>query len=461
MATTYVWVGGHTGYTGTNSGYSATGGGTAGTSPRWTSVLDGATSDLGDFVFGPYYWGNLNNWRKAIQATGSAGAFNWVPATVFPKGGDSVIFTGAITGASGSTIKTYSVSCLYGGMSGDGFYPSSATGSTGWIGGWTAGSGAHGSISFKVEPTFDSLLQGAELTEMLDRWGTTLRVGEIGVGATSNFDSYSPLKIRTNQFTVVDASTIQGAGAKIAINNILSEGSGSKLFSLSPPQSGYALESGTKYATALLKGYWNNVQQKTGTVFTTDITNVDDNGFFGVYWYPYQFGTSSTSSFKYFTIQPITLSGGGYIYGNNGGQAIVDISGYGSTVNNSVTLGAFNDGSTPTFEKVTLGGVAGNTGGFPYVKLSSCQIDKLSCYGGTIAVSEFATEYDYPIIRDGFIGGSATLNMMHPNNPSWQNFMLAYSGGDQGLRVDSPSVTIRAYSGASFKTGTPEPLTGF
>jgi len=459
MATTYVWVGGHTGFTGTNSGYSATGGGASGTSPRWTSVLDGTTSDVGDFVFSPYYWGNLNNWRKAIQATGSPGAYNWTSASVFPKGGDTVIFTGAITGASGATIKTYSVSCRYGGMSGDGFTAGSGAGSTGWIGGWTAGSGAHTAITFRVEPTFDSVLQGAELTEMLERWGTTLHVGEIGIGATSNFDAFSPLKIRTSQFTVVDASTAPGRGARIALDNILSA-SGNKSFAIAPPQIGYNLESGFKYATALIKGYWNNVWQQTGTVLATDVTNVDDNGSFMVYWYPVRFGTSSTTSFRYFTIQPQGLSQDGYIYGNSGSQAEVAIAGYNATSNNAITLGAFNDGSLPTFQTVALGGVGGSTGGFPYVKVSSCQIDKLSCYGGTIAVSPYATQYDYPIIRDGFIKGDATLDMSHPIDPSWQNFKLAYSGGDEGLRVDSPSVTIRAYSGASFKTGNPEPLTG-
>jgi len=52
----FYWVGGWTGNTGFNSGYSSGSG-------IWTSVINGMTSDKGDYAFGPYYWGFWQNWR--------------------------------------------------------------------------------------------------------------------------------------------------------------------------------------------------------------------------------------------------------------------------------------------------------------------------------------------------------------------------------------------------------------
>ena len=459
MGTTYVWVGGHTGYTGTNSGYSATGGGPTGANPRWTNVITGQTSDSGDFYFGPYFWSNTKNWLRAVQATGSGGAYNYSSTTVLPKGGDSVIFTGSltgvgsITGGSGNTLKTYSVSCLYGGMSGDGFTASSATG---WAGGWTAGSGAHGTINFVVQQSFNPYLSGFDLAEMLNKWGTTLRVGEIGVGATGNLDNYSPLRIRATSFNFTDGSQVDGYGAMVAVNNI--HNTGTPWFTMG----GGSNPNSYRYGKSIISGKWTVVQQSSGTLLANNITNTDDNGYYSVSGYPVQFGTSSTVSFRDFNINVKALRDGGYIYGNSGSQAKVVISGYSNTNTAPITLGAFNDGSTPTFESLSLfaGGSSDTAITYPTVKLASCQIDNLTMNGGKILVSENSTQFDYCIIRDGYAKGTSVIDMSHPQIETWQNFILSYSPGDEGLRLDDSTVSVKPYRGASFKTGTAESPTG-
>lgn len=429
----YQWVGGHTGYTGANSGYSATGGGTAGTSPRWTSVIDGTTSDSGDFVFGPYFWGNLNNWKKAVAVTGQFGFYNYTSTTTLPKGGDTVWFSNGYSGPSGQFVNTYSISCKYGGMSGDGI---TASGSTGWAGGYTAGSGAHGSISFVVRDSFRP--NGTPFG---------LNTGEIGVGANAygDFQNYRPLKVRASQISIADASpaTVTG-GAKIAINNI---GADAYLYVNS-------LVRQPRGVVVFISGNVASIDQTCGSVYTTDIANT-----YGGYWairgVPTRFSASPTTAIATYQLYDCDrVVEGGYIWGNYGSQANIYIGGYSGGA--PITLGSVNDGSNPTYTILNVGAYSttGNNG-TPNIKLATCQIESLECYNGNISVSELLTQYDYPIIRDGFMRGG-TLNMAHPEDASWQNFILGYSPSDNGLRIDDTNVIVRAYKGASLKTGTPE-----
>ncbi len=432
----YQWIGGHTGYTGSNSGYSATGGGTGGTSPRWTHPIDGTTSDIGDYWFGPYFWGNTKNWKKAISVTGSFGFYNYVDTTTLPKGGDTVWFSGGYTGASGQGTQTYSVSCLYGAMTGDGF---TASGATAWAG-YTAGSGGHGNISFTVYNTFKPTTHPS-----------LLRTGEIGVGANTSgdFSSFSPLKIRTSQFTVNDFSTSTTGGAKIALDNIASGVGG---FSLYKPTS-YNFFT---YGVGFLKGNWEAIYQSGGSVFATDVTQTN-GGFYSVFGYPVRFSASATTAIAEYAIYPTALLQGGYIWGNYGSQAIIRIGGYSG--NAPITLGSLNDGGNPTYTELYLG--YGLSGGYaaPNIKLATCQIDYLKCEDAQIGVSELLTQFDYPTIRDGYMK-AGKLDMSHPTDPSWRNFLLGYNASDNGLRFDSNDVVIKPYIGTSLITGTVEGITG-
>lgn len=435
----YQWVGGHTGYTGANSGYSVTGGGT-GTSPRWTHPISGITSDQGDHWFGPYFWGNTKNWKKAISVTGSFGFYNYVDTTTLPKGGDTVWFSGGYTGASGQATQTYSVSCLYGGMSGDGF---TASGATAWAGGYTAGSGGHGNIAFTVYSTFKPTTHPNPL----------LRTGEIGVGANiyGDFSSFSPLKIRTSQFTFNDFSTSTTGGADIALYNIASAVGG---FGLYKPNT----YNDFTHGVAFLKGNWEYIYQNGGSVFVTDVTQ-SNGGYFAVYGHPVRFSASATTAIGEYNIYPTSLLSGGYIWGNYGSQAIIRIGGYSG--NAPITLGSLNDGSNPTYTELALGAYSATGAGSspPNIKLATCQIAYLKCEDAQIGVSELVTRFDYPIIRDGYMK-AGTLDMSHPTDPSFSNFLLGYSPDDNGLRFDSSDVVIKPYIGASLITGTVEGITG-
>ena len=429
----YQWVGGHTGYTGTHSGWN----GSTGSASVWTSGIDGTTSSAGDFVFGPYFWANTKNWKKVLSVTGSYGYYNYVDTTVLPKGGDTVWFSGGYTGASGTSVNTYSVSCLYGCMIGDGF---TASGATSWAG-YTAGSGGHGTINFTVYPTF----------KPTTHYDPRFRTGEIGVGANiyGDFTSFSPLKIRANSLTVTDLSTSITSGAKIAVDNISSAVGQFGLHG----QIGY---NDFTHAVAFLKGNWEFIYQNTGSVFLTDITQTN-GGWFIVNGYPVRFSASSTTAIANYSIFPVYLLSGGYIWGNYGSQAVITISGY--TGNAPITLGSLNDGGQPTITQLILGGGQTASFGSPNIKLATCTIEYLRCENGQIGVSDLVTRFDYPIIRDGYMK-SGKLDMSHPTDPSWSNFILGYAPGDNGLRFDSTNVVIKPYVGVSLKTGSVEGITG-
>lgn len=439
----YQWVGGHTGYTGPNSGFSPTGGGASGMSPLWTSGYNGATSDQGDFVFSPYFWGNTKNWLKVISATGSIGNYNYVPTTTLPKGGDTVWYQGFYVGATGLSFATYSVSCLYGGMSGDGF---TASGLTNWAG-YTAT--ASTDIQFLVYPSF--------MKENHPSGFDTGRIGAVSSGSSGGFDGFYPLNIRSSYFTFVNQSPSPQVAPKVALNCIST--STASQFSLDS-QSSYNGQ--YYYGVAYLKGKWESVFQNTGSVFLTDITN-SNGGWYNAQGNIVRFSASPTTAISTYAVNPFRLKDGAYIWGNYGSQAVVNVTPYVTPNHAAVTLGSLNDGSTATFTEVTVGYEGGATVGGALeanIKLASCQIDYLKVWAGDIGVSPLLTQYDYPIVRDGFMK-SGTLDMSHPNDPTWKNFLLAYSGGDNGLRIDSPTqVTIKPYIGMSIKTGAVEGTTG-
>ena len=112
-------------------------------------------------------------------------------------------------------------------------------------------------------------------------------------------------------------------------------------------------------------------------------------------------------------------------------------------------IGGFGGASTPPFTYVKTSG-----SGVKNLVLASCQIDDLSAESNThITVHPNVTKHDYCIIRDGYIKGNSSLNMANLNNDNWKNFMLGYSPGDNGLRIDDNTVTIKGFVGESLKTG--------
>ena len=450
MGNIFQWVGGHTGYTGPNSGFSVTGGGTGGQLPRWTNPISGATSDIGDLWFGPYYWGNIRNWRIAVAATGQAGAFSYSIPNRFPKSSDSVYFNNGYTAQNGTFIPTYAVSCLYGGMSGDGF---TASGSTGWYGatGGTSvyAAAAHGDIYITVDPSFTR--------KTFTPFG--LDSGQLGTGANSygDFDSFTPLTIRTSNFTFMDGATSASAGARIAVNNIGGGTVGSPYFFMTS-----GVSAGQYYGVAMVKGKFEQIVHQSGSLFATDIT-VNNVGYWSAQGYLNKFGSSNTNAMANYYIVPSLLREDSYIWGAYGTQANMTINGYsGPSGSSTITLGSFNDGGNPTITSLSLGagtGPGANNG--PTVRLSSVQIEELKMNAGNLGISPLATRFDYPIIRDGYIKGSSVLNMAHPTDVGFQNFLLGYSPNDNGLRVDSADVVIKCYVGESLKTGATEGYTGF
>lgn len=447
----YQWVGGFTGHTGPNSGYSLTGGGTFGVQPKWTSQIDGSVSLDGDFVYGPFAWHIKENWRKAVAATGSIGNYNYIPATQLPKGGDTVWFSGGFTSGTGQFVNTYSVSCKYGGMSGDGF---TASGQTAWAGGYTANGDKFGNITFIVKKTFgrEEAHPYLQLTD----------TGGIGVGANpeGDFSNFAPLTVRFANFVVSDGSTGSFNAANVAINNISTAGT---LYFNNDYFTSLGGSAATDFntlphthGTMMIKGNYEYVEQSGGYLYITDASSTTTGGVLKVSGKPIAFSSNSTTSFERFAIIPVALAQSGYIYGNSGGTVAELTIGSSFTSSAPITLGGLNDNTTPAFTEVTIG--QPTTLGLvrPTIKLASCQIDILKCEDGNIAVSELNGAADYPIIRDGYMK-SGTLDMAHPLDSSWQQFLLGYSPSDNGLRIDNPNqVTLRGYAGASFKTGTAE-----
>ena len=438
----YQWVGGYTGFTGSGSGYSPTGAGASGDQPYWTSVISGATSVIGDIFYAPYAWNMTQNWRKAITTTGQVGNYQYVTTSALPKGGDTVWFSGGFTSGTGSYTNTYSVSCYYGGMSGDGL---TASGSTAWSGGYTASGDMFGNITFVVKNTF------------APTYHPVFETGSVGVagGNGGDFSVFAPLNIRTTSFSFIDSSTVSVTGfavdaPTVAINNISTGSSNFQTTNLS----------GIACGVVYLQGNWEWIYQRGGYMFLSDITNTYGGNLL-VQGNVKRFSANATTSIGTYSVYPGTIQNDGYIYGNYGGSAKVYIGNYAQ--NAPITIGSLNDGTTPTFEVLEVGTIGGGTGGTgsPNIKLASCQIDVMKCNSGNIGVSPLNSGADYPIIRDGYMR-QGTLDMAHPTDPNWQQFLLGFSPSDNGLRIDDPdAVTIKGYIGTSFKTGSPESLTGY
>ena len=443
---TYQWLGGYTGSTGANSGY--TGG-------IWTNP-DGLTSAIGDYFFSPYTWGMTQNWLQVISTKKSSTYKRYVPTSILPKGGDTVIFAGGYyqfggtaNGATATWVNTGSLSCLYGGMSGDGY---TASGSTAWAGGWTASGDMHGNITFIIEETY--------LTQASPEWNT----GSLGYGLYDfglPFEQ-APLKIRTNSVLYKDASRgfgISGAEpATIHLHNI-STSTDCDFSMQSWENSLYPSdEYWNNYGIVHLQGSWETITQDGGYMFLDHVTTPGDSD-----WSAYniggscrRFSSSNDVAIKNFYVNPQNLFDDGYIWGTVGTNCRSIAIGDGWTGPGKFTIGDLGGSTAPSIDDISLSRLNYN----PNIYLASCTIEKLRVFNGHVAVSSDCDVFGYPIVRDGFIRGG-TLDMRHPTLPNWQQFLLGYAPGDAGLRIDDPAAGfIIGYPGVSFKTGSAEPPFG-
>jgi len=153
---TFYWIGGYTGHTGANSGYDIG-------RNVWTNWMTGSENTEGDYVYGPYAWDIKENWLELdevetrLQADeydsqNPSPSLSVVEATRFPgqniTGGNDVAVFGRFHGrmwryrldpvtgkptsiAEGKNWYWHDVgnniSCLFGGIQGDGFTASGLT----------------------------------------------------------------------------------------------------------------------------------------------------------------------------------------------------------------------------------------------------------------------------------------------------------------------------------------------
>jgi hypothetical protein len=426
----YLWVGGYTGFTGVNSGYSGDYGGITGRQV-WTSVVSGLTSQVGDIFYAPYAWNLPQNWRQRVGATGNPGEFNYISTAFTPVGGDTVYFgsfgTNATGGSgpissTGATVAPYNFSCLFGGMSGDG--PTANSGATGWANGTTAN--RYGEITFYVNPTFKPTS---------NPFG--LRTGEIGLGVTGTNDlsSHRPLRIRTSNFVqVFDNST---PPQKVAVKNL-------STFSTSHLQTNTTSGVISGSGKCVASGTWNSILQAGGDMYLTDCTL----SYVGVQQSIGSFYSDNTNLIEYAYIRPYACSGQISMWGSQNPLTYLEV-GTWNPNGNFFNLGDFGTSTLPTiteFKILGSGFAGGGTG--QAIRLGSVQIDYLKADAANISVHPNVGNYDYCIIRDGYIK-NGSINMTHPTIPNWQNFLLGYAPDDEGLRVDSPNVVVKCFAGQS------------
>jgi len=425
---TYLWVGGYTGFTGTNSGWSGQYGGQTAV-PVWISVVSGATSQQGDIFFAPYAWNLTNNWRVRVSLTGNS--FGYIAATGTPASADTVLF-GGVTSGTGIGIGQYNISCLYGGLSGDGpLSYGSGTGSTGWSNGTTAN--RYGDVDINISRTFKPTAGAPH----------GLRTGEIGVGetGTNDFSLYFPLRVRTRGVHHDDSSSsLSSPIVHISLKN------------LSTSTNAYYYSSNmfgtTGSNNTVLSGTWTYITQNAGSLFLTDCTTT----WLYVAEKINQLVTDNTTTMETAVIRPTFCTNGVRVLGSiSGPLGSLEINGWSNQneLTSFATIGDFGSGTNPVFTTFLCAGGTGSSGQGPIVKLATVEVENFKGDSGTVMVHPDVTRYDYCILRDGYLRNGFTINMNHPTNNLWQNFMLGYAPEDQGLRIDGPNVNIKCYPGQS------------
>jgi hypothetical protein len=423
----FVWVGGYTGFTGAGSGFSAA-------NNLWFSVVSGATSAEGDIFYAPYAWNLTHNWRERLTVTG--GVFNYIPTNRLPRGSDTVAF-GIVRSASGTTVA-YGISCLYGGLSGDGITNGSLTG---WNG--STGPASIGAIGISIKGFVRNIPNPA-----------SFETGRIGVASTAtgyaDFTNFKPLRVLASSLGINPDAQVPYSDENapvIAIDNRITNTPSSLFISEYNPS-----PAGQLYA----KGTWSNVNQFGMSLYITEgtVSNMLVGGTIR------NSVIDAASTCEQYYQYPCRLDGNisiGCSIGSGGETDSITLNPYMPTSpNTGISVGQFNTGTIPTYPVMKIGensgGISGGTGIGPFVSLGSSQINKIEFKTGTVTVDPRSTIYDYPIIRDGFMQRGCVLNMNHPDNPAWGGFLIGLSPSDQGLRVDSNEATVVFIPGQSFKT---------
>lgn len=400
----YYWVGGHTGYTGANSGYSG------GLWFKSGSVTGGITA--GDLYFGPYSWGVVENWRVIEISDAISGLAIYGIPTQLPQGGDDSAFFGKVVNAytisgdsTGSSIlNPHMYSCLYGGMSGDGFTASSATG---WAG--NNGAARFQPIDIRVDKSF---IPGSTSGLLLTDLG---RIGAIGI------TSDNPLRVYPGN-TVIFEKASETVGANISLRSMFTSKSVIQSYSndsrLNPSVALASDGSPDNPVVSLgrklkvdLKGGWSRVRQDAGTLvlgqmFTTNLPGYPDA--FGITWANQpasvlvdgkirKFLAKEDSSVHYYMIKPGSVLEGVEIIGRSSfplsathgpNPSIIRVSGWaGMSEPLSSTGGSGNVGTRPQ-NGIILGKIPttnGLTAGLPFY-IEDLHIDNFlnsSVFGGT------------------------------------------------------------------------------
>jgi hypothetical protein len=457
----YFWVGGHTGYTGQHSGYNQA-------TNTWTRPTDGATGLSMDTWFGPYAWANRHNWRLSYGVSGQPNSTVYYTPNTTPTGLDVVVFghTGygapTLTSSGASPVPVY-FSCLYGGMSGDGF---TASGSTAWANHGSLATEKYGQINLIFGDQFQKLTTTPSPINPLG-----LRTGEFG-----NINNPSQGFIRA----YVDTASIQtrtlspGGGSpdmrqlrgEIGIKSMGTTSTGG-FFN---QYSGLATDARSTVVTGL-DGNWRYVYQKNGSLFMAMDFVVPTVAVQGTIENMASYSTAKVDSYEIF---PTSCSGQVRIQGNPsypvrsikasgwvGQNTLTDNSPSSSCLSIGIVRSLLDE-SMPIFNVVNTFGSTG-----PIVRLSNAEIYNLRVDRGKVSVNSLATSIDKCIVRNGYIKNfdSNELNMEHPANQNWQNFWLGYADPemvvteDPGLRIEGPRVTVKCYPGQSVRTGA-EGLSG-
>ena len=416
----FQWVGGHTGYTGPGSGFDIG-------SNLWISPTDGSITGGGDYEFGPYYWGNIQNWRYYPGSGTPPSAPSYDPITPvhsgfrsvpsrLPGGGDTVIFSDEYyyrNVSPNEIIWTGCVSCLYGGMSGDGL---TSLGLTAWnstfVFGGTAGpAGQTGTAPLRGleeiiirnfvdqrginRNTFSVVESSPQSLPYQNRWGLRrlFDCGRIGIGANrdGDFDNFSPLRVIAKKITIGAAGYTAGyftdpnsnlcvTGSQIAIQNLPNLiGSGlthgpTLSINRATRQPRFA-EDKPVDTTVFIRGFFNRVQQNSGNLFFEQVQpnpnvtgDVERKGEYkGNYVVPSKLNISNKTKFESISIEGLTSTIGwgnpyygyplltdSYVHGCSGGTMAISVRLL-SNGKDDLTIGSVEgDGSCPVISSLRI-----------------------------------------------------------------------------------------------------------
>lgn len=443
----YFWVGGYTGNIGAGSGYSANWQGSA--VGVWTNLLNGFTGQAGDLHFGPYYWGFKQNWLEAIQVTNSS-AIVLANATRPPRQGDTVRLDPQIT--SGHT--PYSISLLYGGVSGANFY-------------WEGGTSQAALNEFSVKPAFGNTISDLNNTSFQNETRSAVGAGQyVNNGPWRGLDTrrvgleyfsfaplyapppevkfveffYDPLDIRT---ATLEFSPTRGTGLIRLVGNHTSTVS--------------MTDRGSSGSTLYLLGAATTVDQRSGAFNSFSLSGnnltIDRLQVYGrivsTRLSPFATVNTAVECFPSRTdgqivitcAVPLLRTETGLTNGTEMGLSGVEY-----------WIGDPSGTGTPTINSwIAKKGVGAYP---PTVYMHGFVCDYLTAENVEIRpltpISGFE-KFIYPIFRDGQLGANVTLECNKSQDPNWNNVLIGYSPSDQGLRIDHPTARINFHVGDNIK----------